>query len=727
MAPPFDGFVEELEPFDDAAFSFDEEDVEEPNEDDIFWGLRKGSSFISAVKDKEDDFFDGMERLGFTAMWKVQFSQYYGQTLGSVGGVVGSHTIGSSGEDGEQLIFRLNESRSIISQALQLTIGERASFQCLATNDDYEATSQVEACDQLIDYCYRETHGERKEREVFEGDANFGNAFAWLQWDPEAGDDITHDTPADPSTGLIMQKTTEPSGAPSLTVVYPWENVREISAKDHIWSCVRSRRSKWDLVARFPEHAEKLRAMEGLDDLTTESLFGMEDQTNDSDDVIVRHFYLARCAAAPTGRHVVFVDDIILIDEDAPVSKGLPLVEMCSERYIGTSFGYAPAWMLNPANQAYDQLLCDTLSNLAVYGRQVIAIPEGTTFDIKALANGHRALKIPVGAEMPQPLLFASMPEPVKWVLEFLLRRMEGLSGVNSVTRGDPQSNITSGSMAALFHEISVEYMGSRQVARDFYREGVANMMLDLMRMHGKTAFVAQVIGKSDRPYIKQFSLEEIAGVRRVIVKTRNPMMSTTGGRMDIFNAVKGIANPEDRAAAIDLLLTGNTDKFTDYDSTEGEAIDWENESLADGLAPVVSAMDDHKRHWRAHKAAFNKNREAFMGGAEGVEMGPARQAFLNHMLAHVQVYSEQMHPVMAEWNEMEPPPMFRGGPGPQPQPSNMAPQGAMGGGKAGGGGASVTGRAPSGPVQNSGTDMPEAANAAQSPSGPAQDQGEAA
>ena len=705
--------------------------AEEESDEDEYWALKNGRDFVSAVKDKERAFFDAIERLGFLPTWRMQFSQYYGQMLGSVGGVLGSHSIQTSGEDGEQLIFRLNEARSIITQQIQLTIGERASFQCLATNDDYESTSQVEACDQLIDYAYREAHAEKKEREVFEAEANFGLAFGWVQWDREAGDDVTYDedvsvNPSDPSMGSVKVQKTKPSGAPSAGVVYAWENVREVSAKEHLWNCVRERRSKWELAALKPEYADKLRAMEGLDEFTTEALFGMDDDSSDSDDVIVRHFYLKRCAAAPKGRYVTFVDDIILSDEPCPVSKGIPLIEMCSERYIGTSFGYANAWMLNPPNQMIDQLLSDTASNLATYGRQVIAIPEGTTFDITALANGHRALKIPVGAEMPTPLLFAAMPEAAKWVIEFLIRRMEALSGINGVTRGDPQANISSGTMAALFHEISVEYLGNRQVARDFYREGMANLMLDLMRTHGKSAFIAQVVGKSDRPYIKQFQAEDIAGVRKVLVKTRNPMLSNISGRMEVLNAVKQIPNPEDRAAAIELLLTGNTDKFTDYDHTETQAIDWENESLCDGLPVPVMISDDHKRHYRAHKAAFNKNREAFLIDENGERAGP-RQALLDHILAHQNAYMA-MPPVLAEWNEMQLPPPYRGMPAPPAQPANMAPKGAMGGD--GGGGASnttISARAPSQAVQQAGTDVPQPASPAQSPNGPAQDQGEAA
>jgi hypothetical protein len=749
MAPPFDG----IPPTDDAApgdeLGFDELD----NEEDVYWADLKGADFASALEDKVQAFFNSLKRRGFMSLWRMQYAQYYSKDLGGLGGAMGSHAIQSAGEDGESLTFRLNEARSIITQGIQITIGERASFKCLATNDDYDSTSQVEVCDQLVDYTYRETHAERKEREVFEGEANFGVTFGWARWDHEAGDEVTYKksipvNPADPSMGEVQVPTTSQSGAPTVTVLYPWENIREPNAKEHLWSCARERRSKYELAAQWPEYAEKIRAMQGLDEYTTERLFGLDNDDGDTDDVIVQHFYHARCTVMPQGRYAVLVGDIILIDGPSPIAKGLPIIEMCSERYIGTSLGYAAAWMLNAPQQMYDQMLCDTASNISTYGRQTIAIVGGTEFNLEALANGNRALMLPAGAEMPQPMLFAQMPDAVKYMLEFILRRMEGISGVNGVTRGDPASNITSGTMAALFHEIAVEYMGSRQVARDFYREEMANLLLDLMRANAQGGFVAQIVGESDRPYMKQFEMTQIAGVRKVIVKTKNPMLGTVDGRMKLMGGVSGIQNPKDRRAAVNLILTGDIDQFIDDDQSETNCIKWENKQLALGVTVPVLQIDDHKAHYLAHKAELNKRREVFitdyqreqaaiqmsMDPATGqpVPMSPqtptgaAMRAFLDHIAGHANTYMS-MNPIYAEWMEMMPPPMYRGMPAPPSKPGNLAPEGAMGAAGSSGGSSVSIGSGASKPVQDAGADVPQPAEPAQSPSGPAGDQGETA
>jgi predicted nicotinamide N-methyase len=268
--------------------------------------------------------------------------------------------------------------------------------------------------------------------------------------------------------------------------------------------------------------------------------------------------------------------------------------------------------------------------------------------------------------------------------------------------------------------------MGVRQVARDFYREGMANLLLDMMRANGKGAFVAQIVGDSDRPYLKQFEMMQIAGVKRVVAKTRNPMLSNIHGRMELMGQVASIENPKDRRAAIDLILTGDTDSFTDYDQTETNAIKWENKMLSQGVNPPVMIVDDHKQHFLDHKASLNKQREQFMTDDT---RAPARRAHLDHMWGHIES-AMTMHPLFAEWMDMPLPPPYRGmlQQGPTKQ-SNLAPDGAMAGGTGagGGGGGNSVSMSAGGPVEAAGAEQPEPAQPAQSPNGPAQDQGAAA
>lgn len=703
-------------------------------EEEGYWAARKAMDVLSVLKTKEQEYFDALERRGLLYMWRAMWAQYYGQSSDGVG--FESQMISATGEDGELLTFRLQQVRPLIQRQIQMAVGERAAFQCHALNDDYATRAQINTCDSIIEYTYRESHAERKERDILEGDSNFGAAFGWCRWDPEAGDEVTFDEqqpiPGDPSGATTPVPITKRSGAPDVGVLYPWELIQDRAVKKHMWREARERTSRWELIAKYPELARKIKAIHGLDEYTTAALFGYEDDDIASDDdVIVKHFYHERCAALRDGRYIGFVGDVVLWDLPCPTSEGMPIVEMCSERFIGSTFGYASGWDLMAPNQLIDQITSDMASNLATFGRQVIGVYEGTEFDVDELANGHRVLTLPTNSQPPVPMNFAGIPESARWALEFLIRQMQSNSGINAVAMGDPQANISSGSMAALFHEIAVEFQGPRQTAFDEYREAMANLQLDMVRQRASAPFLIEVAGLEERPYLQEFTKDTLSGVRRVVVKTSNPMMRSQAGRLDIFNAVKMIQNPADRAAAIEGITTGNFKDFAKVERSEKMSIVWENEQLANGVDVPVSILDNPFVHFREHKAEFDARREALMTDSRQLA------TFLNHILQHQMVYETQMTPTIAEWLGIPPPPQYRMMMGPGGAPANTnaqpgaAPEGSMASGQATPAGAAAqaggAGMTPSDPAAAAGVNQPSQPQPAQPPGGQAQNPGQAA
>lgn len=699
-----------------------------------YWAAKQAKDLISALDLKETEFFDALKRRGLLRMWRVQWAQYYGQDADAVGGFE-SQMISVAGEDGELLTFRLQHCRPLITRQIQLVLGERAAFQCIGVNDDYQTRAQVNICDSAVEYTYRESHSERKEYEIAESDSNFGAGFGWCRWDPEKGDEVqvTEQVPipGDPTGATAPVPSMKRSGAPTVTVLYPWEVIQERSSKEHLWRMVRERASRWELIAQYPELEKQIRAIRGLDEYTTEQLFGYDTNRDaDTDDVIVKHFYHARCAAMPEGRYMGYVGDVMLWDLPCPVSKGMPIQEMCSERFIGSSFGYASGWDLIAPNQMIDQITSDMASNLATFGRQVIGVYDGTDFDVDALANGHRVLMLPASSEPPVPLNFAGIPEAAKWGLEFLIRQMQTISGINAIAQGNPEISVPSGSMAALFHEIAIEFQGPRQSALDAYREGMASLQLDLVRQRASAPFLIQVAGNSERPYMQQFEKDKLAGVKRVLVKTANPMMRSIAGRMQIFEAVSTIPNPADRAAAIELITTGNAKDFAKVERSEEMAIVWENEQLAQGIAVPIHETDDPYKHWQKHRAEFNARREWLMTNPQ------ALQVFTQHMQDHEMFYDRMMPPVRCALLGIPPSPtvqMMMGGGMALPANTNQqAPEGQMAAAGDSGKAAAQAGAGtkPGDPAAAAAVDQPdqpEPAQPAQPPGGAAQNPGEAA
>src|SRR5215471_1138620 len=608
---------------------------------DIYWAKKKGKSLVSALQDKETAFFEACERRGLLTMWRVAYAQYYGLDPLALSDFA-TQQIAFVGPQAEFIRFRINEVRSFIKQQNTIAMGERPSFKCMATNTDYASLAQVEISDQIVNYIYRRGTGEEKERQLLEIDGVFGIAYGWDRWDYEAGDVVTVMQPVpdmmlstgQPATMPVKQK----SGAPMTTVLYPWEVVCEPYSRDeNSWRMVRERCSKWELAAIYPDQKKDILGKSTLDEYAVSELFGFDTDAVTADDCIVKHFYHPPC-------------DAILWDRPSPTSEGTPITELCSGKFFATSFGYADSWDLCSINEMIDQLCSDTASNLATFGRQTIVVDEGTKYDIDLIALGHRVLTKNPASEPPKVVEFAEMPEASKWFLEYLHKRHESISGLNSVARGDPGNNISSGQMAALFHSIAIEYQSGRQASLDAYRTRSANLKLDMVHLYADAPFVAEIAGIDERPYLAEFTRDDLAGVKRVMVETANPLMRNIAGRLQVFEQVKQLP-PEERGPAIELITTGQSKAFTRQNRTCDMRIRWENEQLAKGLPVQVLALDDPFKHVPAHYAEIEAR------SAQLQEDPQALQAYLMHIMEHEKQWMN-LSPFLAAFMGIQPPPM---------------------------------------------------------------------
>lgn len=619
---------------------------------EIYWAKKSGKALVDALKTKETAFFEACARRGLLQMWRVAYAQYYGLDPMALSDFA-TQQVATVGPENEFLRFRINEVRSFIRQQNTIALGERPSFKCMAVNTDYASLAQVRISDQIINYIYRRSSGEERERQLLEIDGVFGIGYGWDRWDYEAGDMVTvmQDVPGmkmqngQPAQMPIKRK----SGAPTTSVLYPWEVFCEPYSRAEGWRGIRERCSKWELAANYPELAARILETKASDEYCLGELFGFDADAMTTDDCIVKHFYHPDSAAIPGGRYVGYVDDVILWDRPCPTSEGTPITELCSGKFFATAFGYADSWDLCSINEMIDQMCSDTASNLATFGRQTIVVDEGTKYDVDLIALGHRVLTKNPAAKPPEVIEFAQMPDATKWFLEYLHKRHESISGLNSVARGDPGNNISSGQMAALFHSIAIEYQSGRQASLDAYRTRSANLKLDMIHQYADAPFVAEIAGIDERPYLKEFTKQDLAGVQRVMVETSNPLMRNIAGRLQVFEQIKDLA-PEERGAAIELITTGQSESFVRKNKTADMRIRWENEQLAAGIPVPVLALDNPFKHVPDHFAEIEAR------SAQLQEDPMAMKAFLDHIQQHQMVYLD-MSPFMAGFMQIPPPP----------------------------------------------------------------------
>jgi hypothetical protein len=133
------------------------------------------------------------------------------------------------------------------------------------------------------------------------------------------------------------------------------------------------------------------------------------------------------------------------------------------------------------------------------------------------------------------------------------------------------------------------------------------------------------------------------------MVETSNPLMRNIAGRLQVFEQIKDLP-PEERAAAIELITTGQSDAFTRKSETCLMRIRWENEQLAQGKPVQVLSLDDPFKHVPAHFAEIEARSSQLM------EDPMALQAFLQHIGQHQMEYLN-LSPIMAAFMMIPPPP----------------------------------------------------------------------
>jgi len=593
------------------------EEAERAARGDAYWAARDASDVIAELDRKEQAFFAFLETRGFLSMWRVMYAQRHGLDPEALS-EWGTQTLNFDGDHGELLRFRVNETRAYMTQGTTMAIGQRPAFECSAINTDYDSIAQVETADNVVTYVYEEKIGERRERKVVTAGDAFGLAWLWLMWDPNGGDDVLADVPItitladgsqapklDPLTGNPLLRKA-PSGQKTGDIVskalYPWDVFSEPRMEDHddhLWRCVRERRSKYEIANLFPAQREKIIGASSADKWSMDQLFGVDSATlgsSDGDEVVIKHFYHRASPALndrggefARGRYLLYCNGVALLD--VPLHyKLIPLVDYLPSEYMGTALGYADAWDLCALNQMIDQVMSDAATNAATYGRLSMYVDKGTSYDVDSIANGARLFTLETDARPPGYVSPPPMSQLPDWLLAKLERYMQSVSALNAVTRGDPGGNVTSGTMAALFHSIAIEANSYKQLAVDALRTRAANMALDILKQYAQHPMVIEIAGKDERAYVETFTRDDLSGIRSVSVRTANPMMRTTAGRMQLAEMLLkipgAVTTPEQMVEAV---VSGQIKPLYDAPRKRRMRIKAENEALQ--LGPPVKPI----------------------------------------------------------------------------------------------------------------------------------------
>lgn len=597
----------------------DEEPQQIEDDEELPWFLRSGEALTSSLIEKKEEFFTALTGAGLVGQWRRAWAQYYGTDVDNPGEFA-TQNIKRVGDEKEYTRARINDFRSFVKQTIQTALGPAPAYKATTRSTDFSTLAGIEAIDRALQHVFGTAMPDRKRRRWLERAVVLGMGFAHARWDSEGGDDTTEDVPlkdeaGNPVVGAMGMPVTEPvdtkTGAPVIDIGAPWQTFYDVEEEEELpWQCVMERRSKWDLAAQFPEFHDEIIGAEDADEYTREKLFGsavFSTLSTAEDVVTLHHFYLARCPSAPEGRYVGFIDGVPpLWDGPLPVqTKGrMPVVNVVPSAYIGAFLGYADSWDWMSIQQLIDNVVSDWASNVRAFGRLTLLNPKGSGINLEGVRKGVRAVDFS-GQVAPHYLQPPKMDGGTDLV-NYLHRRMESVSQQNAVRRGDPQANIKSGTMAALFNQISIEFISDLQQSFDAAERELANVCLELLQTRAKGEFLVEVSGQANRPYWEAFAAEGFKSLQSVYVETVSPMMRSPSGRFEFWNVISQSQLPPHKQAALRRGLEfGDWSGMFDEESAGDMRLVRERELLMQGTYVAVNACDKHEEHVPDHWATY--------------------------------------------------------------------------------------------------------------------------
>lgn len=565
---------------------------------DIYFAKLSENELLDALHSRIENYYDFLETTGIYDLCKRAYVAYYGGDLNRCSNIFQAAKLTKDGKAGQITKVKINNYRNLVKHAITLATANKTSLTCVATNTDQKSMAQVTLADSLLDYYLEESKVGFKIRGAVEYGCLMGEGWVHMPWEPKAGEIYEIDENKDPVY----------EGDLDVTYHHLFDVVRDVNQRNTIfpWLMIKKMVNKYELAAQYnktPDVSEEdiLNLSNHESSYDTSSAFRFEllrsETENQNDLVPVWTFYHSKTEAMPKGKITIFSGDVTFFSGDLPYDK-IPLIPIMPDLLHESAFGYSPFNDLLGPQQAHDNLMSTALTNNLTHGLQFLWVDQNEDdLDVSTLEDGLKLIKSKVKPEALQ--LTQSSPELYK-LIQQLDSYQEQLAGISSTIRGKPESNIQSGTAMALVVAQSVQFGSQLEESHNACTVECGETIIAHLQSFAKTPRLAFIVGENKRPYMEQFTGEDISDIKRIAVQQVSALSKTISGRVDLAEKIMQL--PQDKVAAyMSVVNTGQLPP--EYQTTNPvQNIRAENERLAKGEEVQVIFTENHKNHIKEHK-----------------------------------------------------------------------------------------------------------------------------
>lgn len=569
-----------------------------------YFAAREANETVSVLLAKANAWFTNLDTSGYLDKLREMWAAYYGAYYSTV---QNGHKISFSGEQGELANLPVNHLHNIAQNILVMITSVRPAMEARAVNTDYKSLIQTKLANGLLDYYMREKRLERYLKTAVEYAIVLGSGYIKMEWNATGGEIYDHiDAETDPETGEVINPGFPVyEGDVQFTNLSPFDVCVDSTKEDqhHDWILVRSYKNKFDLAAKYPEYADRIKGMPSKTEYERYRFNSLG--IYETDDIPVYEFYHRKTESMEHGRYMMFLDyDLTLMDTPMPYDD-LPVFRITPGDIMGTPYGYTPMFDLLPIQDAVNMCFSTVLSNQSAFGVQSIMMPRGTDINPSSLVGGLNLIEYNAQVGKPEPLQLTATPPEIFNFMGMLIKEMETLSGVSSVARGNPPENLKSGNALALLQSMSLQYQSGLQQSYVNMIEDVGTALIKMLQRFAHVPRIAMIVGKHNRLEMKEFNGDDLSQVTRVVVDMGNALANTTAGKTEMAEQMLQMGLLKTPEEYLMVIKTGQLDTMTDDTITELMNIRSENEDLMDGQMVVAILTDQHSLHIKEHKSVL--------------------------------------------------------------------------------------------------------------------------
>jgi hypothetical protein len=561
------------------------------NNEEVYFAARSAEECATVLMQKSESFYTTLNSNKYLDKLYNMYRFYYGTHYEDS---AGTHQVSFAGEQGELVQVPVNHFRNLAKNIINMITANRPILEARAINTDYKSLSQTYLANGILDYYMREKGLEEIVNEAVEMSLILGAAFVKMAWNSMKGEQYEIDDNGKP----LLNGEMEFSLLSPLDVVVDGTLERY---DDREWVITRSYVTRYNLLAKYPQYHNEIMQIQTKNNKGSTRLGAF---SNDKTDLIpVYEFFHKKTEALEDGRYLLYLNGkAVLMDTPLPY-RDIPLFRLAPSNIMGTPYGYSDMFDVYPIQEMMNSIYSGISTNQNAHLVQSLFIKRGSDIIPDSVIGGMTIIE---GLEAPQAVQLTSSPEEAFKFLEVLKQDAETLVGVNSVTRGNPEASLRSGTALALVQSMSIQFQSTFQRAYVKFLENTGTSLIEILKDYASAPKMIAIVGKNKAPLLRQFTGDMIKDVQRVVVDVGNPLSRTIAGRVEMADhlaQMKLIQNPQQYMM---VMETGRIDSMYEGDMSDLLNIKRENELLLEGQPVMADILDRHRMHISEHRSVIN-------------------------------------------------------------------------------------------------------------------------